>query len=29
MEATEGAAVMVSRAAIEKAGLLDEDFFFY
>lgn len=29
VEATEGAAVLVSRAAIEKAGLLDEEFFFY
>lgn len=29
VEATEGAAVLVSRAAIEKAGFLDEDFFFY
>lgn len=29
VEATEGAAVLVSRTAIEKAGLLDEDFFFY
>jgi len=29
VEATEGAAVLVSRAAIEKAGLFDEDFFFY
>lgn len=29
VEATEGAALLVSRAAVEKAGLLDEDFFFY
>jgi N-acetylglucosaminyl-diphospho-decaprenol L-rhamnosyltransferase len=29
VEATEGAAVLVSRAAIERAGLLDEGFFFY
>ncbi|MFH1676650.1 MAG: glycosyltransferase family 2 protein, partial [bacterium] len=29
VEAAEGAAPLVNRAAIEKAGLLDEDFFFY
>jgi len=29
VEATEGAAILVSRTAIDKAGLLDEDFFFY
>jgi len=29
VEATEGAAIIVSRAALDKAGLLDEDFFFY
>ena len=29
VEATEGAAVLVSRAAIERVGFLDEEFFFY
>ena len=29
VEATEGAAVIVRRDAVERAGLLDEDFFFY
>lgn len=29
VEATEGSAIIVSRDALEKAGLLDEDFFFY
>ena len=29
VEATEGSAVIVSRGALEKAGPLDEDFFFY
>ena len=29
VEATEGAALLVSRSAMEKAGLLDEEFFFY
>jgi len=29
VEATEGAAFVVSRKAVDRAGLLDEDFFFY
>jgi len=29
VEATEGAAIMVRRSALEQAGLVDEDFFFY